>query len=559
MAVDALGGTGRHADGDDVRKRRTRSATEIAVYGFLFFAFAEVVIHLLTLAFSHQAGVTLAVSEPVATSFSRPDIVDRNGRLLATDLEAPSIYADPGIVLDRDELVEKLSTVLPDIDSKDLLRALSDRSRRFIWVRRGVSPKIAQRVHDLGLPGLSFRYELKRAYPAGALAGHVLGSVNVDNRGVTGVEKYIDEKVGADPVHAAVLSTRAPVRLSLDIGVQHALEDELDDAEKTYDTKGAAGLVLNIKTGEVLASASLPRVDPTWPSQALDDKHLDRMTAGTYELGSVFKTLTIAMAFDEGLAKPDTMIDVRQPLEVGRFTVTDYHASNRPLSVTEVFTHSSNIGAGMLALQAGPEKFEGFLRKFGLLTQLKTEEGPVAAPQLPPKWGKASTITISYGHGLAVAPLQFAAAAATILNDGKPVHPTFLRRYDGDLADEKPLVTQATSREMARLMRLNVIGPDGTGKEADVPGYRVGGKTGTADVPGRGGYSSKSVISSFLGAFPMDDPQYLTFVVLFDPKGTKETRGQHTAGYTAAPVTGRLIARVAGQLGVMPMDVAASQ
>jgi cell division protein FtsI (penicillin-binding protein 3) len=253
------------------------------------------------------------------------------------------------------------------------------------------------------------------------------------------------------------------------------------------------------------------------------------------------------------------MIDVRRPLEVGRFTVTDYHASNRPLSVTEIFTHSSNIGAGMLALQAGSEKFEGFLRKFGMLTQIKTEAGAVAAPQLPPKWGKASTITVSYGHGLAVAPLQFAAAAATILNDGKPVHPTFLRRYDGASADEKPLVTEETSREMARLMRLNVIGPDGTGKEADVPGYRVGGKTGTADVPGRGGYSSKSVISSFLGAFPMDDPQYLTFVILFDPKGTKETRGQHTAGYTAAPVTGRLIARVAGQLGVMPMDVAASQ
>jgi cell division protein FtsI (penicillin-binding protein 3) len=559
MAVDALGGIGRPADGDDVRTRRTRSVTEIAVYGFLFFAFAEVAIHLLTLAFSHQSGVTLAVSEPVATSFSRPDIVDRNGRLLATDLEAPSIYADPGVVLDRDELVEKLSTVLPDIDQKELLRALSDRSRRFIWVRRGVSPKIAQRVHDLGLPGLSFRYELKRAYPAGSLAGHVLGSVNVDNRGLTGVEKYIDDSIGTDPVHAAVLSTRTPVRLSLDIGVQHALEDELDDAEKTYNTKGAAGLVLNIKTGEVLASASLPRVNPAWPTQALDDKHLDRMTGGTYELGSVFKTLTIAMAFDEGIAKPDTMIDVRQPLEVGRFTVTDYHASNRPLSVTEVFTHSSNIGAGMLALQAGPEKFEGFLRKFGMLTQLKTEEGAVAAPQLPPKWGKASTITISYGHGLAVAPLQFAAAAATILNDGKPVHPTFLRRSDSASADEKPLVTKETSREMAQLMRLNVIGPDGTGKEADVPGYRVGGKTGTADVPGRGGYSSKSVISSFLGAFPMDDPQYLTFVILFDPKGTKETRGQHTAGYTAAPVTGRLIARVAGQLGVMPMDVAASQ
>ncbi len=560
MAADVYGGTGRRIEaGQDVRKRRTRSVTETAVYAFLFFAFAEVAIHLLTLGLEHQGGVTLAVSEPVATSFSRPDIVDRNGRLLATDLEAPSIYADPGMVVDRDELVEKLATVLPDIDSKELLRALSDRSRRFVWVRRGVSPKVAQKVHDLGLPGLSFRYELKRAYPDGKLAGHVLGSVNVDNRGLSGIEKYIDEKVGTDPIHAAVLSTRPPVRLSLDIGVQHALEDELDAAEKLYQTKGAAGLVLNIKTGEVLASASIPRVDPTWPTQALDSKHLDRITGGTYELGSVVKTLTIAMALDEGIAKPDTMVDVRQPLQVGRFTVKDFHASNRPLSVTEVFTHSSNIGAGMLALEAGTDRLEGFLRKLGMLTTLTTEEGTVAAPQLPDRWGRAATITVAYGHGIAVAPLQFAAAAATILNGGKPVHPTFLRRFDADSVDEKPIITENTSREMARMMRLNVSGPDGTGKEADVPGYRVGGKTGTADIAKRGGYSSKSVISSFLGAFPMDDPQYLTFVILFDPKGTKETHGHHTAGYTAAPVTGRLIARIAGQLGVRPMEVVASQ
>jgi cell division protein FtsI (penicillin-binding protein 3) len=560
MAVDVHGGIGRRGeDGQDVRRRRTRSVTETAVYAFLFFAFAEVAIHLLMLGLEHQGGVTLAVSEPVATSFSRPDIVDRNGRLLATDLEAPSIYADPGVVVDRDELVEKLATVLPDIDSKELLRSLADRSRRFIWVRRGVSPKIAQEVHDLGLPGLSFRYELKRAYPAGKLAGHVLGTVNVDNRGLSGIEKYIDDKVGADPVHAAVLSTRPPVRLSLDIGVQHALEDELRDAEERYRTKGAAGLVLNIKTGEVLASSSIPRVNPMWPAQSLDSKNLDRMIGGTYELGSVFKTLTLAMVLDEGVAKPDTMVDVRQPLKVGRFTVRDYHASNRPLSVTEVFTHSSNVGAGMLALQAGTDKLEGFLRKLGMLTALTTEEGTVAAPQLPPKWGKAATITVAYGHGIAVAPLQFAAAAATILNDGKPVHPTFLRRFDTDSADEKPIITENTSREMARMMRLNVSGPDGTGKEADVPGYRVGGKTGTADLAKRGGYSSKAVISSFLGAFPMDNPQYLTFVVLFEPKGTKETHGQHTAGYTAAPVTGRLIARIAGQLGVEPMDVVASQ
>ncbi|MBA2126554.1 penicillin-binding protein 2 [Hyphomicrobium methylovorum] len=554
------------ARGLDARRRprggygsKTRHITEACVYGFLFFAFVQVGIQLVLLAVNRSPSATLALSEPVARSFSRPDIVDRNGRLLATDLEAPSIFADPALVLDRDELVEKLVTVLPDINQQELRRALSDRSRRFVWVRRGVSPKIAQKVHDLGLPGLSFRNELKRAYPAGALAGHVLGSVNVDNRGVSGIEKYIDEKVGVDPVHAAVLSSRAPVRLSLDIGVQHALEDELDDAVKLYKTEGAAGLILNIKTGEVLASASLPRVDPSWPTEALADQRLDRVSGGTYELGSVFKTLTIGMALDDGHVQPGTMIDVRKPMQVGRFTVTDFHPAGRPLSVTEIFTHSSNIGAAMLALQAGPEKFAEFLDKVGVLGTLKTEQGVVAPPQVPKTWTRASTITAAYGHGIAVAPIQFAAAAATLLNHGHQVQPTFLRRFDAESADTKPRISDATSRQLANIMRLNVTAPDGTGREADVPGYRVGGKTGTADLAIRGGYAKNAVITSFLASFPMDEPQYLTFVVLFQPKGVADTQGRRTAGTNAAPVTSRLISRVAAQLGVAPMDVAQSQ
>jgi cell division protein FtsI (penicillin-binding protein 3) len=543
-----------------IMSRGARRASERAVYAFLFVAFAGVAAQLLMLAAERNTDITLAVSEPVAaTSFSRPDIVDRNGRLLATDLEAPSIFADPGLVVDRDEVVEKLSTVLPDLDSRQLLRDLSDRSRRFIWVRRGVSPGIAQKVHDLGLPGISFRYELKRAYPGGMMAGHVLGYVDVDNRGISGIERYIDEKVGVDPVHSAVLSSRPPVRLSLDIGVQHALEYELDDAVHRYKTDGAAGVVLNIKTGEILASASLPRVDPTWPMQALDQNHIDRMTAGTYELGSVFKTVTLAMAFDEGIARPDTIVDVRKPLEAGRFTVTDFHPANRPLTVTEVYTHSSNVGAGMLALEAGPEKMQAFLQKLGLLDQMQTEQGALAAPQVPPRWNRISTITAAFGHGIAVAPLQFAAAAATILNGGRTVHPTFLRKFDAGTADGKAIVTAETSRQIAHLMRLNVVNRDGTGGKADVPGYRVGGKTGTADVAGKGGYTSNSVISSFLATFPTDDPQYLTFVVLFEPKGIKATHGYRTAGMNAAPITGQLIARIAAQLGVAPETVAASQ
>lgn len=540
--------------------RASRGFPERVVYAVLFAAFAGIALQLLVLAVRRHDDITLAVSEPVAaTSFSRPDIVDRNGRLLATDLEVPSIFADPALVIDRDEVVEKLLTVLPDLNGDELLRDLSDRSRRFMWVRRGVSPTIAQRVHDLGLPGIAFRYELKRAYPGGTMAGHVLGYTDVDNRGVAGIERYIDEKVGVDPVHSAVLSSRPPVRLSLDIGVQHALEDELANAERTYKTEGAAGVVLNIKTGEILADASLPRVDPTWPMEALDQKHMDRMAGGTYELGSVFKTLTLSMAFDAGLVRPDTLLDVRKPLEAGRFIVKDYHPANRPLTVTEVYTHSSNIGAGMLGLEAGPEKLEAFLKKLGLLEQMQTEEGPVAAPQLPQRWDRISTITASYGHGIAVAPIQFAAAAASILNDGKTVHPTFLRKFDAGTADGKAVVSPETSHLMAHLMRLNVVNRDGTGGKADVPGYQVGGKTGTADVAGKGGYTSNEVISSFLATFPTDDPQYLTYVILFEPKGLKETHGYRTAGWNAAPVTGKLIARIAAQLGVAPETVTASR
>lgn len=526
-------------------------------------AFGAISGQLLLLGLSSQPTISLAAAEPIATSFSRPDIVDRNGRLLATDLEAPSLFADPAIVLDRDELVEKLSTVLPDINQADLRAQLADKNRRFVWIRRGVSPAIAQKVHNLGLPGLSFRTELHRAYPAGDLAGHVLGSVNVDNKGISGIEKFIDSAGAADPVHSATLSTRTPVRLSLDIGVQHALENELENGQRRYRASGAAGVVLDIKTGEVLASASFPSVDPARPEMATNPVRHDRIAGGTYELGSVFKTLTIAMALDEGIAKPSTMLDVREPLQAGAHTITDFHGAGRPLSVTEIFTHSSNVGTGMLALQAGPERMKAFLGKLGLLTPMKTEAGGMSAPQLPRAWERAELITMSYGHGLAVAPLQFAASVATLFNDGIRVTPTMLRTSAAPNSDSaKPaqrVIAKTTSRQMARLFRLNVTDTSGTGKRADVPGYRVGGKTGTADLAARGGYQEKAVISSFLAAFPMDNPRYLTFVLLFEPQGTQETGGQRTASTNAAPVTADLIARIAPQLGVTPQTIATTQ
>lgn len=542
-----------HAEAGTVSTRQSRRLANATLALGVIAAFGAVAAQLVALGLRGASShVTLAVTESAPTNFARPDIIDRNGRLLATDVEVPSLFADPALVLDRDELVEKLATVLPDIDQSDLRTALSDKAKRFVWIRRGLSPKVAQEIHNLGLPGLAFRKELRRAYPGGELAGHILGGVNVDNKGVGGIEKYIDEKVGVEGVHSAELTDHAPVRLSIDIGVQHSLEDELDTAMRRYQTGAAGGIVLDVKTGEVIASASLPRIDPLRPQANQDAAHLDRMSTGAYELGSVFKTMTLAMALDEGIATSSTVLDVTVPLVAGKYTITDMHPAGRPLTVDEVFTHSSNVGAGMLALTAGPEKFMGFLKRVGLTEPLVTEVGPAGLPQLPSRLERVELITMSYGHGIAVPPLQFAAAAASVLNGGKKITPTFLR-YRDDSGKPASVTSEFTSREMARLFRLNVLDPSGTGKRADVPGYRVGGKTGTAERADNGRYEEKAVISSFLGAFPMDAPQYLTYVVLFEPKATVETNNQRTASMNAAPVTSRLIRRIAPQLAVAPL------
>jgi len=504
------------------------------------------------LAASARPEMTVSLNEPMARSFARPDILDRGGRLLATDIEMPSLYADPSLVQGIDGVSEGLGSVLTDLDEGELRRALSDRDRRFVWLRRGLSPKLAQHIHDLGLPGLDFRTELRRAYPLERLAGHVLGSVNIDNRGASGIERTIDETVGVEPTHGAPTSAGLPVRLTIDLGVQHAVEDELEQAMTRYESKGAAALVMDVRTGEMLASASLPGQDPARPAEILDPMRLDKIQGGTYELGSIFKLLTVAMALDSGKAKPDTVIDVTKPLTAGKFTIKDLHPAGRPLTVSEVFIHSSNVGSGMLALAEGPDAQKAFLDKLGLMREMRTEAGPVAAPQLPPKFGRVQQITVSYGHGMAVAPVQFAAAAAAIINGGTMVAPTYFRAKGDTPAPGARVIGGETSQTMRVLLRRNVAERGGTGQRADVPGFRVGGKTGTAEMPGRGGYQEKAVVASFLAAFPMDEPKYLVLVLIFEPKGNKESAGEVLAGRNAAPTAGRVIARIAPLLGVRP-------
>lgn len=539
-------------------KAETAGWRQAAVLLGTLAALLAVAAQIVWLTTARRSDPRLTVADPVARIQSRPDIVDRAGRLLATDVALSSVYADPSLLVDLDETVERLAETLPSLDAADLRRLLSDRSRRFAWIRRGLSPADAQRVHDLGLPGLAFRPEPRRVYPSGTLMGHVLGHVDVDNRGRAGIERYLDEARLTDSVSGPMPSRHAGFRVSLDLGVQQGVTAELEAAMTRYRAKAAMGLVLDVDSGETLAAVSLPAVDPHRPQTALDAARADRVAGGVFELGSIFKAVTVALAQETGIAGLETAIDVAEPIEIGRHRIRDHAPSAPRLTVRDIFLTSSNVGSGRLALEAGADRQRAFLARLGLTQSMRTEAGPVAPPLLPETWGAIETVTIGYGHGLAVAPLHFAAAAATLVNGGLRVVPTMVAAGTPRAPRER-LIAASTSEAQREIWRLNVTAANGTGRRAEVPGMRVGGKTGTAEMPGVGGYKAKSVIASFVGAFPMDAPRWLVLVSLFEPQATAETRGQITAGWNAAPVTGRIVARIAPVLGVLPRHVGIRQ
>ncbi|MEZ5923487.1 MAG: penicillin-binding protein 2 [Hyphomicrobiaceae bacterium] len=522
----------------------------LAAWLCLIIGFGTVAGQLGRLAMLGQTTATLTPIRSIEASLSRPDIVDRAGRLLATDVSAPSIFADPSAVLDLDETVEALAGALPGLDAKKLRRDLSDRNRQFVWVRRGVHPDDARIVHQLGLPGVYQRDELLRVYPAADLTGQILGFTDVDNRGQAGIERTIDQRGLSGPPGQRADTQPAPVALSIDLAVQLGLRDVLKEAMAGYEATGAAGIVLDARTGEVVAQLSLPDYAAGDAKAALDPARSDRIASGTYELGSVFKTLTLAMALDAGTATPEKQYDATRPLTIGRFEIDDLHAQHRWLTAEEVLLYSSNIGAARIALELGEDGQRRFLKRLGLLDPVTTELGSSPPPQVPKTWSKASTMTISFGHGLAVTPLQFAAAVASIVNGGRRVVPSYLSaaRPQG----ERVLMRQETAGETLRLLRTNVVDRRGTGSRAAVVGYEVAGKTGTADIAGRGGYGRSGVLSSFLAVFPASAPRYVTYVMLFEPKATEASHGQRTAGMNASPTTARLIERIAPLLGLAP-------
>ncbi len=477
-----------------------------------------------------------------ALPVERADIVDRNGILLATSLSTASLYADPKFVLDPADAARRLVAVLPELDADDVAAKLR-LPRRFVWLKRNLTPRQQYLVNSLGIPGLYFQREERRVYPNGAIASHVLGFANVDNRGLAGVERYFDKRL---------TGTSEPLELSIDLRVQHVLRDELSETMAAFRAKGVAGLVLDVNTGEVLGMSSLPDFDPNRPAEAPEAARFNRNTLGVYEMGSTFKLFTTAMALEAGTVTLDDGYDASKPLRIARFTINDYHGKRRWLSVPEILIYSSNIGAAKMALDVGPTAQKVFLDRLGLLRPAKIELEEVGRPQFPSPWREINTVTIAYGHGVAVSPLQMAAAVAAVVNGGV-LHPTtLLKRRPGEEPPGTYVMSRETSDTMRRLMRLVVS--RGTGRKADAPGYLVGGKTGTAEKSRGGGYANKALLSSFVGVFPMNRPRYLVLVLVDEPKGNKSTGGYATGGWTAAPAVGRIIEEIAPLLGVEPVD-----
>jgi cell division protein FtsI (penicillin-binding protein 3) len=527
---------------------RCRYRFRLACVGFAL-AFLLVGGRLMTFGFAPPK-IAGGGSFDISTTVHRPDILDRHGRLLATDIRGATLYADPKRVIDNDEFAEKIASVFREIDPKKLLARLNA-GGRFVRIKRELTPGQEAEVHALGLPGLGFIQEYRRVYPVGATASHVVGLVNVDNKGLAGIEKFVDDNPQLTMASPQTESGEETITLSLDVGVQHVLREELKNAMALFEAKAAAGIVMDVRSGEVMALASLPDFDPNHREQALHKDRLNRIGFGVYEMGSVFKAFTVAGVLDLGLASINTRYDASSPIHYASFTISDFHGKGRPLTVPEVFIYSSNVGSAKMGLHMGVKRHRAFLKKLGLLNSIVTELGPSAAPIVPKYWKKLNTMTIAFGHGLSVTPLQLAAATAPLVNGGYLVPPTFLKRSADEAMSTSPRVLKAsTSNAMRKIMRMNVV--KGTGKRANAEGYRVGGKTGTAEKVVRGRYSNSALLTSFLSAFPMDDPQYVVLVMLDEPQRVAASLHHATAGLNAAPTVGKIVARIGPILGVTP-------
>src|ERR1700757_2968064 len=487
---------------------------------------------------------------PAPPAPARADIVDRNGKLLAATLDSPSLYANPKQILDPADATRKLVRAFPSLKSDEVNAKLTS-AKSFVYIKRHLTPREQYEANQLGIPGLQFQHEERRVYPDGPLTSHVVGYTGIDNSGFAGIERGLDD---------ALKDRQGPLQLSLDLRIQYVLREELQRVIDDFTAKGAAGLVMDVNTGEVLSMVSLPDFDPNHPGApdpnhptlSFADRMFNRNTLGVYELGSIFKIFTVAMALDCGTSTLSSTYDATHPINIGRFTIGDYHGKHRVLSVPEILMYSSNIGAAKMAVAAGGQRQREFLARLGLLKAPKIEISEVAKPHFPAKWREGNVMTIAFGHGISVTPIGFASAAAALVNGGVLRPATLVKVPPGYFSEGRQVISARTSEQMRRLMRLVV--EHGTGTMAAAPGYVVGGKTGTADKVSGRHYAEMKLLSSFVGVFPINDPKYLILTMVDEPHPNKESHGYATAGWTVAPVTSRVIQRIAPLLGVEPVD-----
>jgi len=531
--------------GSTTRAVETGRMRLIVTAGLFGVAFAMIGLRLIDLmVLKDGPAVTASRSREIARApIARSDILDRNGVIVATNLPTVNLYADTRKIPDAKAGADKLTAVLPDLEYTQVLKQLSS-GAPFTYLRRNLTPAEQVAVNRLGIPGIYFEGSESRIYPHSALFAHVVGTTDTDNHGVAGVEKTFDN----------ILSKREqPLALSLDVRVQHAVRESLAESITRFHAKAGSGVVLDVRSGEIISMVSLPDYDPKAIGTATEDARFNRATLGLYEMGSTFKIFTAAIGLDHGTANLDSRYDASEPIKVGRFTINDYHGVKRWVSLPELMIHSSNIGAAKMALEAGADVQQDYLRKLGLLSALRLELPEVGTPLYPKgkAWRDLSTITIAYGQGITVTPVHMASAVGAIVNGGRLIPPTLLRRAPGEIPEGTRVVSEKTSEAVRALMRMIVL--YGSGKNANAQGYLVGGKTGSADKPGRGGYSGSNIVATFVGAFPIDAPQYVVLVLLDEPRGTKETHNFRTAGWNAAPTVSNIVAKIGPMLGVFPL------
>ena len=494
--------------------------------------------------------VEAAVQTKAPEAVRRGDIVDRNGAILATSLKTASLFADPALIVDAQETAKALATLFPENTYENYLEKLQKKGR-FVWLKRNLVPEEQHAVMLIGDPGLAFQEEYKRTYPQGQLAPHIVGYVSRDEMGQAGLERAFN---GLLETEDTVLKT------TLDIRLQHALRQEIANTIDIFSAKGGAGIIMDVNNGDVLALVSLPDFDPNKREKLDGDQIFNRAALGVYELGSVFKIFSTAALLEKFPEALSMTFDAREPLKRGRFTISDYHPEKRVLTVPEVFMVSSNIGTALMGEEIGTEGLKAFYKKLGLLSKPDISLREVGAPLYPRPWRDINTLTASYGHGVAVSPIQLVAAVAPIVNGGLQVTPRFLKP-EGEEEVTKTTAMRVYDEQNGEIMRslMRLVVTEGTAKKADVPGYEVGGKTGTAEKPGAKGYDRKRLISSFMGAFPMSAPKYAVFVAIDEPQGTKESYGYATAGWTAAPTVARVVERMVSILGIPPVGVATAE